>query len=149
MRARLQKRLNELEPLPELLKTTELKLHESLSTNAANEATIAEYKRIVDELRAQVDKLKGAKAIKSSADKSDKSAITSARLMEVIDPSKQPQAVNLTINQPPPATNNLDRLMLSVEEENRELLRQLGLKDEQIRDLSVKISLLCFLYLSN
>lgn len=136
MRARLQKRLNELEPLPELLKTTELKLHESLSTNAANEATIAEYKRIVDELRAQVDKLKGAKASKSSADKSDKSAITSARLMEVIDPSKQPQAVNLTSNQPP-AANNLDRLMLSVEEENRELLRQLGLKDEQIRDLSV------------
>jgi hypothetical protein len=118
VRSRLQKRLNELEPLPELLKNTELKLHEALFKLNKCEAECSEYRRIIEKLKnTENDEVKKKKGKKSNS--------------AIIE--------NLTII-PPPQTSTIvdDRRSQSMERsENRELLRQLAAKDELVRDLTV------------
>jgi len=55
VRSRLQERLNELEPLPELLKNTELKLHEALIKLKNVEIEGLEHKRAVNELKYELE----------------------------------------------------------------------------------------------
>lgn len=141
VRSRLQQRLNELEPLPELLKTTELKLHEALSKLKLYETEIIDNRRIINELKSQLDmtyskmvnKSKETKILKDV--KKTSSANNSAALIQAENNVKQQKAIidNLTMNRLEP----IERRIQHLEEENRELIRQLGQKDDLIRDLTV------------
>jgi chromosome segregation ATPase len=127
VRSRLQKRLNELEPLPELLKNTELKLHDAQQRLKNYEAELEESKKRAMELKQQIER---------GNRKLNKDAASSARLDSARDQSGT-LIENLTINklEQPPAT--FEKRLLTIEEENRELFRQLSLKDDLIRDLTV------------
>jgi hypothetical protein len=57
VRAKLQQRLNELEPLPELLKNTELKLHEAMKKYKECESRLGEQARIINELTNKIEYL--------------------------------------------------------------------------------------------
>ncbi|XP_064649327.1 outer dense fiber protein 2-like isoform X3 [Lineus longissimus] len=59
VRNRLQQRLNDLEPLPEMLKTTELRLQDAVEKNHQYERRHAEHTQMLGELSTKVDLLGG------------------------------------------------------------------------------------------
>lgn len=54
VKTQLQDRLQELQPLPEMLKNTELRLHESEDSLRASERRNAENNKLISELQAKV-----------------------------------------------------------------------------------------------
>lgn len=58
MRTQLQRRLNDLEPVPELLKVTELRLQEANEKNAQSELRNQENKRVMAEYTQKVKRAK-------------------------------------------------------------------------------------------
>lgn len=144
VRSRLQERLNELEPLPELLKNTELKLHEALSKIKKYEEEIGEQKRCINELRSKSDFFNSKfrnklneKEKKGAHDYSKNSMATSynnfhQQQME-LNAKQTKEIEKFTLSKLEP----IERRIQNLEEENKELIRQLGFKDDLIRDLTV------------
>lgn len=118
MSKRLQHRINELERVPAMLKESEERLKEAESKILGYEDEINQYREIVDDLRGQVERFKNARAIKHPE-----------------SPTSKQQPINVTINNSD-SPKKSGRLVL-LDEENRELLRQLKAKDELVRDLMV------------
>lgn len=118
MSKRLQHRINELERVPAMLKESEERLKEAESKILGYEDEINQYREIVDDLRGQVERFKNARRPESPT-------------------SKQQQPINVTINNSD-SPKKSGRLVL-LDEENRELLRQLKAKDELVRDLMVEL----------
>ncbi len=146
VRSRLQQRLNELEPLPELLKNNEIKLQDALLKLKHLEQQNSEYKNQITKLRFQLELSEKENALNKKESNNNKkkmkdsSAQNSARLTESITSAikqveKNAKQTNLVenLNKIEPLNNKL-RL---IEGENKELLRFLGLKEDLIRDLTV------------
>ncbi len=143
VRSILQERINELEPLPELLKNTELKLHESNLKIKSYECEISEYKKLINELRNELDSIqnRSRQMNHNSKDFKNQSNLISSSLVSVVQAdsnqiARQQQLIeNLAI---PKFENNNEQI---------ELVRQIGLKDEYIRDLTVNFQI--FLFVTN
>lgn len=137
VRSRLQQRLNELEPLPEMLKNAELKLVDSSNRIEYLESEIADYKKLANDLRQQLEK--SVKPLPSSSRLDNyhhqplKNIDTYIREEQEKRNREEPLIKNITINKMDP----FEKRMHNLEEENRELLRQLSVKDDLIRDLTV------------
>lgn len=145
VRSVLQERINELEPLPELLKNTELKLHESNLKIKTYETDISEYKKLINELRNELDLLqnRSKQMSHSSKDLKNQSNLISSSLVSVIQAdsnqiARQQQLIeNLaTANK---LEQSIEKKLDHFNDEQKELLRQISLKDEYIRDLTVII----------
>jgi len=147
VRSRLQQRLNELEPLPELLKNTELKLHDALARLKTNETEINEYKRSIGDLKRELElnqanqdilvhKFKDALNIKSSHNKNNMSRMHEEKTLRQTE-SELKQ--NLIDSLATAKLEPIERRVRLIEEENRELHRQLAIKEELIRELSVSL----------
>lgn len=138
VRSRLQQRLNELEPLPELLKNTELKLHEALARIKSYENEASENRKIINDLKSQLELAHIKLSNKSKEIKipnEPKKSSSQSTLLQAEQNAKQQQAIieKLASNKLEP----VERRMQKIEEENREMLRQLGQKEELIRELTV------------
>ena len=148
VRSRLQQRLNELEPLPELLKNTEFKLHDALTRLKNSDLEIAEYKRSINDLKRElelsqvnqdilVNKFKDALNIKSSHQKQNISRMEDEiGLRQTESELKQNLVDSLASTKLEP----IERRVRLIEEENRELHRQITIKEDMIRELSVKLN---------
>ncbi len=148
VRSRLQQRLNELEPLPELLKNTEFKLHDTLTRLKNSDLEIAEYKRSINDLKRElelsqanqdilVNKFKDALNIKSNHQKQNISRMEDEiGLRQTESELKQ----NLVDSLASAKLEPIERRVRLIEEENRELHRQITIKEDMIRELSVKLN---------
>lgn len=145
VRSRLQQRLNELEPLPELLKNTELKLHEALSKIKKYEVEISENKKYINELKSKSksDFINSNSKFRNKVQENELNDYGKNSLANSFNNFHQ-QQLELNAKQ----TRDIEKLTLSklepierriqnLEEENKELIRQLGFKDDLIRDLTV------------
>lgn len=149
VRSRLQERLNELEPLPELLKNTELKLHEALIKLKNVEIEGLEHKRAVNQLKYELEsahatnsnlmgKLKETTNMKLDQAASNSSKLTETfELKQMEDATKLKLLENLRANKLEPIEKKIQLL----EEENREMNRQIMSKEEMIRELSTKLAM--------
>lgn len=144
VRSRLQQRLNELEPLPELLKNTELKLHDALSKIKKYETEIAENKKYINELRSKSksdflnskfrNKIQDKNEINDFSKNSLANSLNNFQQQQMELNAKQTRDIEkLTLSKLEP----IERRIQKMEEENKELIRQLGFKDDLIRDLTV------------
>jgi hypothetical protein len=145
VRSRLQQRLNELEPLPELLRTTEAKLQESTLKLRQYEAQNTEYKNLVTKLKFQLDLVEKENALSkhSREQKKQKEASNSSRLSESIastirqvEKNTKQRTVAEHLNKLKPMEGKLRKY----EDEVRELVRLLGMKEDMIRDLTTKLT---------
>ena len=127
VRSKLQQRLNELEPLPELLKNTELKLHEALKKQKEYESHNGEQERVISNLNVKIEKLETLIAEK---EKALNNAISSSTNHDI-------GFSQMIKNNYPVDSNLIERKIKSLEEENHELFRQLTIKDETLRDANV------------
>ncbi len=127
VRSKLQQRLNELEPLPELLKNTELKLHEALKKQKEFESHNGEQERVISNLNVKIEKLETLIAEKENALNNVKASSSNHDI----------GFSQLIKNSYPVDSNLIERKIKSLEEENHELFRQLTIKDEALRDANV------------
>jgi len=127
VRSRLQERLNELEPLPELLKNTELKLHESVSKMKQLERENSDLKKVINELKNEFE------IIQSENKESTKTSIHKKQKHN--EPSQTTNVTNFNNY----ATNldSVEKRLQCLEDENKNLIRQLGLKDDLVSELNV------------
>jgi len=157
VRSRLQERLNELEPLPELLKNNELKLHEALIKLKNFEIESLEAKRMINQLHHELetahvnnqsllDKLKESMSIKSQHQQKtaenhstnfQTTVNTSIDLKHMEESTKKKLLENLRSSKLEP----IEKRIQEIEYENRELNRQIGVKEEMIRELSSKLAI--------
>lgn len=130
--------------MPELLKNTELKLHDALARIKSNDLEISEYKRSINEMKRElemsqanhdilVQKFKDALSLKSSHQKQKSSRDDDISLRQAESELKRSLVDNLTSTKMEP----IERRLRLIEEENRELHRQLSIKEDIIRELSV------------
>jgi outer dense fiber protein 2 len=110
IKEKLQMRLSELEPLPELLKNTELKLHDAMKKLKDYEQRNSDQNKTIDNLQKKID---------------ERNDIEDGRITD-----RKP---NQSIQEPSEAKYK------SIEEDNHDLLRQLALKDDALRDVNVSI----------
>lgn len=116
LRSRLKQRLIELEHLPELLKNTELKLHDTMQKLNEREMTSREQNKMITELKYQLEIEKNGNIVnKLSGDKHSH--------------HHHESTANLTSN-----SEFISKLQ---SEQYNDLQRQLIFKDEQIRELGV------------
>ena len=145
VRSRLQQRLNELEPLPELLKNTELKLHDALARLKTNETEINEYKRSISDLKRELElnqanqdllvhKFKDAFNIKSSHTKENMSRMQEEKTLRQTESELKQNLIDSLASA---KLQPIERRVRLIEEENRELHRQIAIKEDLIRELSV------------
>jgi len=163
VRSRLQERLNELEPLPELLKNNELKLHDALIKLKNFEIESLEARRTINQLHHELetahvnnknllDKLKESTNLKSQEKKLkaeskatsenhstnfQTSVSTSIELKHMEESTKRKLLENLRTSKLDP----IEKRIQEIEYENRELNRQIGVKEEMIRELSSKLAI--------
>jgi hypothetical protein len=145
VRSRLQQRLNELEPLPELLRTTEAKLQESYLKLKQCETQNTEYKNLVTKLKFQLDlaekeialskRSKDSKKLKDGSNSSRLSESIASTLKQVEKSTKQKTIIE-QMNKLEPIEEKLRKY----EDEVRELVRLLGIKEDLIRDLTAKLT---------
>lgn len=149
VRARLQQRLNELEPLPELLKSTESKLNESMLKLKHLETENHEYKNLVTKLKFQLDLAEKENSLKKKEKKTiaSDSVPNSARQASVDKTQQQPPLGSSRQNKSDtgPEGSKLGPTVYAVtvkhyEEQNKELIKLLGLKEDLIRDLTSKLT---------
>ena len=136
VRSRLQERLNELEPLPEMLRNTELKLHDALSKIKNYENEIMEYRKVINELKNELDSAHNINALnKVNKHKKEKenSMNHSASIQAEANLKQQVLIENLTNSK----FETIEKRIMHLEDENRELHRQLTIKDDFVRDLTV------------
>lgn len=130
VRAKLQQRLNELEPLPELLKNTELKLHESLRKTKELETRNLEQTRLINDLNIKIERLEVF-----SGDKERRNQDHNLTALSSIH--------NNNINNNNSGLHEtVEKRLKTLEEENHDLFRQLSLKDEALRDANVSVVLM-------
>lgn len=147
VRSRLQERLNELEPLPELLKNTELKLHDALIRLKNFEIESLENKRTINELKYEIDtvhvnnnnlleKLKESSSIKS---RKNSSQVSMAKMNESLELKNMEEGTKrkLIENLKSSKLEPIEKRIQMLEEDNQELHRQITVKEESIRELSV------------
>ncbi len=127
VRSKLQQRLNELEPLPELLKNTELKLHEALKKQKEYESHNGEQERVISNLNVKIERLETLIADKENALNNIKASSSNHDI----------GFSQLIKNSYPVDSNLIERKIKSLEEENHELFRQLTIKDEALREANV------------
>ena len=125
VRTKLQQRLNDLEPLPELLKNTELKLHEALKKQKDNETHNIEQEKVINSLNAKIEKLENLISEKENA------------LNNLKNNNHYHHDTEVKQNKNDFDSILSERKIKSLEEENHELFRQLTIKDEALRDLNV------------
>ena len=132
VRSALQMRLNELEPLPELLKNMELKYHEAIQIIKSNEAKLLEYERVNNTLGNDLQNTKSKYESLKQKLKDVKSNLEQKELTRVVEEIKKTETnvKNVITETKIDPGANLDQ-------QNKELLRQLGLKEDLIKDLSV------------
>ncbi|CAF0887111.1 unnamed protein product [Brachionus calyciflorus] len=145
VRSRLQQRLNDLEPLPELLKNTELKLHDALNKVKKYEDDLSDNRKIISDLKAKLEmaymqlKKKGNDNIEEIHKKILMNNSMASFKQQQIDHSvsQHRDIETLTLKKLEP----IERRIQNLEEENKELIRQLGQKDDLVRDLTNKLSI--------
>ena len=152
VRSRLQERINDLEPLPELLRSTELKLRDALTKLKSCENENHGAKVLIKDLKTELNslcannemltkKLKESTNFKSSQTPSSSSfnmtrkAHDSIDLKQAEENAKQKIAESLTASKLEP----IEKQLRALEEENKELHRQLVVKEDLIRELSVSV----------
>lgn len=144
VRSRLQERLNELEPLPELLKNTELKLHEAMIKIKNYEVETMEYKKLINDLRLELESAhvanKATKESKKIKDSQKTNIMLSSTLASAIQAETNAKQQALLENLTQSKLEPIEKRILGLEEDNKELHRQLSVKDEHIRELSNKLS---------
>lgn len=131
---RLKSRIVDLEAMPGMLKESEDKLRETQVELMSYKNELNKYREMIDELRSQLERSKSGQLNPNEVEQHSEQ--TTKNLLD----SKQPRLItNLTINNTE-SPKHSGRLVL-LNEENRELLRQLAAKDELVRDLTVKLVL--------
>lgn len=129
---RLKSRIVDLEAMPGMLKESEDKLRETQAELMSYKNEINKYREMIDELRSQLERSKSGQLMNPNEVEQHTEQSTNS-----LD-SKQPRLItNLTINNTE-SPKHSGRLVL-LNEENRELLRQLAAKDELVRDLTVRL----------
>jgi len=137
VRSRLQERLNELEPLPEMLRNTELKLHDALSKIKNYENEIMEYRKVINELKNELDSAHNINALNKVSKhhkKEKENSMTSSSIQAEANLKQQVLIENLSNTK----LETIEKRIIHLEDENRELHRQLTIKDDFVRDLTVR-----------
>ncbi len=138
VRSRLQERLNELEPLPEMLRNTELKLHDALSKIRNYENEIMEYRKVINELKNELDSAHNINALnkvsKHHKKEKENSLLTSSSMLQAEANAKQQVLIENLNNT---KWETIEKRIIQLEDENRELHRQLTIKDDFVQDINV------------
>ncbi len=140
---KLQQRLTELEPLPELLKNTELKLHDAMKKLKEHEQRNQDQSRLIENLQKKLEQAEQDNTtelqdtLKSSARKSVRRTEGSDVMIGDVMLSARSTNKDLGSNE----------RFKELEDENHDLFRQLTLKDDALRDANVFITrMFCLAY---
>ncbi|XP_043914073.1 outer dense fiber protein 2 [Protopterus annectens] len=117
VRRQLQTRLTDLEPLPELLKITELKLQDCQEEILTYERKIAEQSTTITELRMKIEQ------------QGDQVEMSRGRYQQTQDENKQ---LRLKVE-------NLERKLEEVETQNRELIQIVAKREETIHQNQLRL----------
>jgi hypothetical protein len=133
VRSRLQQRINDLEPLPELLKTTEAKLHESTLKLKKIEVENYEYKNLVAKLKTKLDLAEKENSL---------GKVERKRIKEISSISKSPRnTVKIAEKETKQRPDTMDTNKIkNYQDEIKGLIKLLGMKEDVIRDLTTKLS---------
>lgn len=128
-----------------MLKNTELKLRDALTRLENRDLEIAEYRRTINDLKRELElnqsnyevlmeKFKDSLSLKTSQKKSSKN---DAELRYAEEELRKNLADSLASTKLEP----IERRLRLIEEENKDLRRQLSIKDDMIQELSVSFSI--------